>query len=144
MHLITNLITVTNSLYRANRPFQLRQRVPLSNMLCFSSSIKLGTGVSTDSCKVIKRKGQKYPQFHNCAHDSASWALWRFSKSNYTYLKALDTFGNCQRLSFSLGVSQHNIGYNWSSKLRENSWIQNTLVAQVVCFQSLNSVQILF
>ena len=42
-------------------------------------------------------------------------------------LKALDTFGNCQRHVFSLGVSQHmhtkinlyKFGLNWSFKLQK-------------------------
>ena len=44
-------------------------------------------------------------------------------------LKTLETIGNCQRLVFSLGVSQHmhnitDLGkfeLNWSSKLRDNN-----------------------
>ena len=44
-----------------------------------------------------------------------------------TPLKALDTFGNCQRPVFSLGVSQHmhkisnlwKVGLNWSTKSQE-------------------------
>ena len=52
------------------------------------------------------------------------------------WLKALDTFGNCQRPVFSLGVSQHmhqitslwKFGLNWSLKLQENDERINTLV----------------
>ena len=55
------------------------------------------------------------------------------------YLKALDTFGNCQRPAFSLGVSQHmhkithlrNFLVNLSSKVQENNERKNTLVSQI-------------
>ena len=49
-------------------------------------------------------------------------------KSDETVLKALDTFGNCERSVFALGVSTHalikqsvNILANWSTKLNVNS-----------------------
>ena len=64
-------------------------------------------------------------------------------------LKALDTFGNCQRPVLSLvPTHRHNMFYlhvitnlwklflNWSSKLQENNERKNTLVAQIVCFQT--------
>ena len=47
-------------------------------------------------------------------------------------LKALDTFGNCQRPVFLLGVSQQmqqktkTIVFNWSSKMLENNDRKNT------------------
>ena len=58
----------------------------------------------------------------------------------------MDTFGNCQRPMFSLGVSQRmhritnlwQLWFNWSSKLQENNDRKNTLVAQCVCFQMPN------
>ena len=54
-------------------------------------------------------------------------------------LKALYTFGNCQRPVFSLGVShyKHKItspwkfGLNRSSKLRRKWWEKNTLVGRI-------------
>ncbi len=53
-------------------------------------------------------------------------------------LKTLDTFGNCQRPVFSLGVSQHmhkitnlwKFELNWSSELRNNNGTKNTLVTR--------------
>ena len=60
-------------------------------------------------------------------------------------LKALNTFGGCQRPVFSLGVSQyimHKIsslwksGLIWSLKLRENDERKNVIVGfKIVCFQ---------
>ena len=60
-------------------------------------------------------------------------------------LKALDTFGNCQRPVFLLGVYQHmhkitnlwKFERSWSSNLRENNGRKNILVAQVVCLRCL-------
>ena len=60
-----------------------------------------------------------------------------------SFLKALDTFGNCQRPVFSFGVSQHmnkrtnlwTFELNWSWKLWE--MVESTLVAQNVCFYML-------
>ena len=51
-------------------------------------------------------------------------------------LKAVDPNGNCQRLAFTVGVSQHmhKITYlwkfkvNWLSKLQDNNERKNTLV----------------
>ena len=68
--------------------------------------------------------------------------IWvRFENLLYNwkiYLKALDTFGNCQRPVFLLGVSQHmhiitnlwKFELNLSSKLRDNNGRKNTLVKQ--------------
>ena len=58
-------------------------------------------------------------------------------------LKALYTFGNCQRPVFSLGVShqKHTITslwtfwLNWSSKLRENYERKTPLLDEFACFQ---------
>ena len=57
-----------------------------------------------------------------------------------SYLKTLETFGNCQRPVFSLGVSQHTcmpqiinlskFELNWPSKLWDNNGRKNTLVTQ--------------
>ena len=57
----------------------------------------------------------------------------------------LDTYGNCRRPVFLLGVSQHlykitnlwKFELSWSSKLRENNGKKKNLVAQVLCFQML-------
>ena len=53
-------------------------------------------------------------------------------------LKAVDTIGNCQRLAFTVGVSQHKhkitnlskFELNRSSNLRENNERKNTLVTR--------------
>ena len=53
-------------------------------------------------------------------------------------LKAVDTIGNCQRLAFTVGVSQHmhkitnlwKFKLNWLSKLQEINERKNTLVTQ--------------
>ena len=61
-------------------------------------------------------------------------------------LKALYTFGNCQRSVFSLGLSHHKhpnkipsqwtFGLNWSSKLREKWWKKKTPFSdEFVCFR---------
>ena len=61
-----------------------------------------------------------------------------------TPLKALDTFGKCQRPVFSLDLSHHKhkitslwkFGLNWSSKLRENDLKEKTpLFDEFVRFQ---------
>ena len=58
-------------------------------------------------------------------------------------LKTLDTYGNCQRPLFSLGVSQHmhkitnlrKFELNWLSKLRDNNGRKKAhLSHKVVCF----------
>ena len=74
----------------------------------------------------------------NREHNNASAAL-----------KVLNTFGNCQRPVFSLGVShKHKItslwkfGLNWSSKLRENDERKNTLVGQI-CLLSYRNKRLL-
>ena len=63
-----------------------------------------------------------------------------FLPLHHCVLKALYTFGNCQRPVFSLGVSHHkhkNVKQsceNWphlSSKLRENDERKNTLVGRI-------------
>ena len=54
---------------------------------------------------------------------------WMFIFTNIIYLQAVDTIGNCQRLAFTVGVSQHmnkttnlwKIELNRSSKLRDNN-----------------------
>ena len=54
-------------------------------------------------------------------------------------LKTLDTFSNCQRPVFSLGVSQHvhiitnlwKLGLNWSLTMQENNERKTTLVATI-------------
>ena len=54
------------------------------------------------------------------------------------HLKAVDTIGNCQRLAFKVGVSQHvykiknlwKFELNRSSNLRDNSERKNTLVTR--------------
>ena len=60
-------------------------------------------------------------------------------------LKTLDTIDNCQSPVFSLCVSQHaqnnnlwKFELNWSSKLQEDNGGKNTLVNQVVYFQTLD------
>ena len=61
-------------------------------------------------------------------------------------LKALDTFGNCQRPVFSLGVSQlmheianlYKFGLNWSSILQKNNEKKKTLLHFFMCFQIHN------
>ena len=64
------------------------------------------------------------------------------------YLKTLDTFGNCQRLVFTVCVSQHmpkitnmwKFELNRSSKLRDNNERKKTPFShKVVCFQILIS-----
>ena len=53
-------------------------------------------------------------------------------------LKTLDTIGNCQRLAFTVGVSQHmhkltnlrKFELDWSSELRDNNERKNTLVTR--------------
>ena len=46
-------------------------------------------------------------------------------------LKDRDTFGNCQRPVFSLGVSPHNICINnEKAKLRDNNERKNTIVTR--------------
>ena len=59
---------------------------------------------------------------------SLSLSIMR-TQVNGNALKARDTVGNCQRPVFSLGVSKqmqtitnlYNFGFNWASKLRENT-----------------------
>ena len=62
-------------------------------------------------------------------------------------LKTVDTIGNCQRLVFTLGVSQHmhkitnlwTFRLNRSSQLRDNNEIKKTpLSHEVVCVQMLD------
>ena len=61
-------------------------------------------------------------------------------------LKALYTFGNCQRPVFSIGVSHHKhtitslwkFGLNRSSKLRENDERKNTLVGLICVLSDRN------
>ena len=56
----------------------------------------------------------------------------------YMYLKTVDTFGNCQRPVFSIGVSQHmhkitdlwKFELIWSLKLQDNNERKNTLVTR--------------
>ena len=58
---------------------------------------------------------------------------WVHSHKYYSNLKTLDTIGNCQRLAFLLGVSQHihkitnlwKFELDWSSKLREIKFVEN-------------------
>ena len=64
--------------------------------------------------------------------------------------KTVDTIGNCQRLVFTVGVSQHmhkitnlwKFKLNRSTKLRDNNERKNTLIApwspEVACFQMLD------
>ena len=61
------------------------------------------------------------------------------SGSNWNgHFKAVDTIGNCQRLAFTVGVSQHmhkiknlwKFELNRSSNLRDNNERKNTLVTQ--------------
>ena len=66
------------------------------------------------------------------------------------WLQTLDAIGNCQRLVFTVGVSQHmhqitnlwNFELNRLSKLQDINERKNTLVApsshEVVCFQNLD------
>ena len=62
------------------------------------------------------------------------------------HLKALYTFGNCQRPVFSLGVSHHNhkitslwkCGLNRSSKLRKNDESKNNLVGRICVISDRN------
>ena len=61
-------------------------------------------------------------------------------------LKTLDTIRNCQRLVFSVGVSQQthkitnllNFEVNWSLKLQNNNERKTPSSHQVVCFQMLD------
>ena len=61
-------------------------------------------------------------------------------------LKGRCTMGNCQRLVFSLGVSQHRhkitnlwkLDLHWSSKLRENDERKNTLVGRICVLPERN------
>ena len=90
-----------------------------------------------------------------CTSSSAKTFLKPFPihrDSNMTWtqtsvpLKALYTFGNCQRPVFSLGVSHHKhkitslwkFGLNWSSKLRENDERKNTLVGRICVLSDRN------
>ena len=56
-------------------------------------------------------------------------------------LKGTDTFGNCQRPVFSLGVSQHKyknlwkFGLNWSSNFEKIIKEKTPLLHKFVCFQ---------
>jgi hypothetical protein len=68
-------------------------------------------------------------------------------KTGFCSLKTMDTIGNCQRLVFSLAVSQHmhkitnlwKFELNRSSKLRDNNNRKKTpLSREVVYFQILN------
>ena len=63
--------------------------------------------------------GSEYP---STAALQASF-LYRTDRYNSTYLKTLDTFGNCQRRVFSLGVSQHvhKITDRWKFELNLSS-----------------------
>ena len=86
-------------------------------------------------------------------HDSvdAGYVLGQIWKS---CLKALDTFGNCQKAVLLLGVSQpmHEItnlwtsGLNLSSKLQENDERKNTIqcctnLCTFRCLQNINRLQ---
>ena len=66
--------------------------------------------------------------------------VWTF-RAGSLGLKVLDTFGNCQRLVFSLGVFQHmhkitnllnldSVGHR--SQLRENNERKNIFVLQLI------------
>ena len=64
-----------------------------------------------------------------------------------SFLKAVDTIGNCQRLAFTVGVSQHmhkitnlwKFELNRSSKLRDNNKRKKSPLSHgVVCFQMLD------
>ena len=67
--------------------------------------------------------------------------------NKHNNLKAVDTFGNCRKSVFSLGVSQHmhkitnlwKFELDWSSELRDNYERKKTpLSHKVVCFQMLD------
>ena len=63
---------------------------------------------------------------------------WKSPAIGYCVLKTVDTIGNCQRLAFTVGVSQHmhkitnlwKFELNRSSKLRDNNERKITLVTR--------------
>ena len=70
----------------------------------------------------------------------SKWLMWLCLR-----IKALDTFGNCQRPVFSLGVYQHNLlnlwAQYWSSKLQQqqqNEKKKTPFLHNFVCFQMDN------
>ena len=83
-------------------------------------------------------------EFWTLLLDAAYKYLTQCSSS---YLKTVDTIGNCQRPVFSLGVSQHmhkitnlwKFELDWSSELRDMMKRKKTpLSHEVVCFQMLD------
>ena len=62
--------------------------------------------------------------------DSATYNIWFLNKASG--LKALDTFGNCQRPVFSLGVSHmYKITKHENLKFQENDERKNALIAKL-------------
>ena len=71
----------------------------------------------------------------------AKRSMLKTARSRYMtlmILKAVDTIGNCQRLAFTVGISQHmhkianlwKFELNRSSNLRDNNERKNTLVTR--------------
>ena len=76
------------------------------------------------------RSSLRWKVSQNASYNSKTAVLVRVITKR-AYSLTLDTFGNCQRPIFSLGVSQHNFmhsitnlwkcGLNWSPNLQENN-----------------------
>ena len=94
----------------------------------------------TSTCKKFVWQSMFLERSLNISQNSKE--LW-----NLIMLKAVDTIGNCQRLVFTIGVSQHmhKITNLWKfelNRLQDINERKNTCVApwshEVVCFQMLD------
>ena len=89
-------------------------------------------------CWVLFLQNQCFKQHAHCCNILCTTINLVISSPKWL-VKTLDTFGNCHRPVFSIGVSQlkrkltnlWKFGLHWSSKLPEIKERKNTLVAQI-------------